>query len=173
MTDASLQIRAAVLADIKPLALFAAKSFSATHTHYAPADLQVYLEKAYSEAYFAAALQQPQTTILLAHADDRLIGYSMVGPVVAPVATNGQNPCEIYRLYLDAAYHGQGAGRTLMDATLATPVAAAASHIYLATWEHNLHAQRFYAKYGFTAVGGYVCMVGNHADQEVVLCKQR
>jgi ribosomal protein S18 acetylase RimI-like enzyme len=36
-------------------------------------------------------------------------------------------------------------------------------------WSENTRALRFYAEYGFTKLGQYQFMVGDHADQEWIM----
>lgn len=172
MTDASIQIRVATPADIAALAEFAARNFSLTFTHYTPEDLAAHLEKTCSEAYFAAALQTPTTTTLVATDNRRLIGYTMVGRVILPAPSPvDARACEIYRLYVAPEYHGQKIGQALLAAVFASPIARVAPAVYLSVWSENHKAQQFYAKQGFAAVGEYLYPVGAHLDQEIILCK--
>ena len=172
MHDAPIQIRVATPADIAALAEFAARNFSLTFTHYAPEDLQAHLEKTCSQTYFSAALQTPTTTIFVAYADGRLIGYSMVGRVMLPAPSPvDAKACEIYRLYVEPDYHGQKIGQALLTAALESPIARVAPAVYLSVWSENHKAQQFYAKHGFGAVGEYLYPVGGHLDQEIILRK--
>ena len=41
--------------------------------------------------------------------------------------------------------------------------------LYLSVFIDNHRAQRFYARYGFEAVGRYDFMVGTHADEDIIM----
>ena len=44
-----------------------------------------------------------------------------------------------------------------------------ADHLYLSVFTENHRARRFYEKYGFEPEGTYAFMVGNHADEDIVM----
>src|SRR3546814_18027384 len=44
-----------------------------------------------------------------------------------------------------------------------------ADYLYLSVFTENERARRFYEKYGFETEGTYAFMVGNHADEDIVM----
>ena len=47
-----------------------------------------------------------------------------------------------------------------------------ADELYLTVFIENHRARRFYDRYGFEAVGRYDFMVGNHADEDIIMRKR-
>ena len=45
----------------------------------------------------------------------------------------------------------------------------ASEHLYLSVFTDNHRARRFYSRYGFIEEGPYQFMVGNHADEDIVM----
>ena len=44
-----------------------------------------------------------------------------------------------------------------------------AEQLFLSVFVDNHRAQRFYARYGFEQVGTYAFMVGDHADEDLIM----
>ena len=66
-------------------------------------------------------------------------------------------------------WHGAGLAVEMMDWVLAEARRRGAEAIYLSVFTDNVRAQRFYARYGFEAVGRYDFMVGTHADEDIIM----
>jgi RimJ/RimL family protein N-acetyltransferase len=73
------------------------------------------------------------------------------------------------QLYLLSAHKGTGIACELMDWTLAEAARRSAQELYLTVFTENHRARRFYARYGFEEVGPYTYMVGNHADDDIIM----
>lgn len=73
-----------------------------------------------------------------------LVGFAAAGPG----RVEGDEPTELYALYVRAAWHGTGLGRALLDAVVPPGPCS--------TWvlEENARARSFYGKCGFTRLGG-------------------
>jgi len=59
----------------------------------------------------------------------------------------------------------------MMDWVFAQARERGASEICLSVWSGNERAKRFYARYGFTYVCPYAFMVGEQADEDVIMRK--
>ena len=66
-------------------------------------------------------------------------------------------------------WQGAGVAPALMDWVLDEARRAAPSELYLSVFIDNHRARRFYARYGFEAVGRYAFMVGTHADEDIIM----
>ena len=58
-----------------------------------------------------------------------------------------------------------------MNWTLAEAKRRDTEALYLTVFVDNHRAKRFYERYGFEDVGRYAFMVGNHADEDIIMRK--
>jgi GNAT superfamily N-acetyltransferase len=160
--------RDATTEDAATLAKLGAESFTATFGHlYAPDDLALFLQN-HTPAAWAAELANPAFAVCIAEADGVPIGYAKLGPPQLPFTPTG-TPAELRQLYVLAPWHGAGVAAALMDWVIATARNRGADELFLSVFTDNVRARRFYARYGFEAVGTYAFMVGNHADEDIVM----
>ena len=163
-----LAYRNGVPADAAALDALFDESFTATFGHlYAPEDLALFLS-GFSVEDWARELADPALAFRVAEAEGALAGYAKLGPVSLPVTPTGP-AAELCQLYLRKPWHGAGVAQALMDWLMATARSRGAAELYLSVFTENHRARRFYARYGFEEVGPYVFMVGNHADDDIIL----
>lgn len=169
----SITIAHATPDDLTALSALARATFLATFTHYDDmSEVERHLDDICSEAYFRRMLSRGDV-LLLARDGGAAVGYAKAGPLDLPVENPDPSRGEIHRLYVAPSHHGAGVGKRLMDAMLASPPLRDAATVYLGVWEHNLRAQRFYTRYGFAPVGGYVYPVGRYRDNEIIMARRR
>jgi ribosomal protein S18 acetylase RimI-like enzyme len=75
------------------------------------------------------------------------------------------------QLYILKEHHGSGIAKQLMDWTLAEAKRRCAAALYLTVYVDNHRAKHLYERYGFEDVGRYAFMVGNHADEDIIMRK--
>jgi diamine N-acetyltransferase len=144
------------------------QGFIDTFAHlYAPADLAAFFARFTSDAW-RAELTDPTYAFRLAEADGALAGFAKVSPVTLPVSSAGA-AVELRQLYLLTPWHGTGIAPVLMDWVLAEARGRGARELFLTVFTENHRARRFYARYGFEAVGPYTFMVGTHADEDIIM----
>lgn len=160
--------RDAVPADAAIVAALARQTFEDTFGHlYAPEDLALFLDRHTEEAW-AAEIADPAYAVRLVEEDGVVVGYAKLGPPSLPF-TPEQGAIELRQFYLLAPYHGKGAAQAMMEWAIAEARARGQSALYLSVFVDNHRARRFYARYGFEEVGPYAFMVGNHADEDIVM----
>ena len=144
--------------------------FCDTFAHlYRPEDLDAFLSS-FGIADWEAQLDDPAFACRIAEADGGAAGYAKLGPLKLPLEEN--SPALLLdQLYILRAYHGVGIAHALMDWTLEEARRRGATRLYLTVFVENHRARRFYDRYGFEAVGRYDFMVGNHADEDVIMRK--
>ena len=76
---------------------------------------------------------------------------------------------EVQRLYLLREYQGGGRGSRMLEHALNWLEADGPRTLWIGVWSENYGAQKLYEHYGFTKVGEYSFMVGDHADREFIL----
>lgn len=155
-------------ADASSLKELFADSFVGTFGHlYRPADLAAFLESN-TDCRWQASLADPDAAIHVAEVDGRLAGFVELGPQTLPYETS-LPAIELRRLYLTSSAHGRGIADHLMRWALREAASRGAGEIVLSVYVDNHRARRFYERYGFETVGRYDFMVGNHADEDLIL----
>jgi GNAT superfamily N-acetyltransferase len=145
-------------------------SFMDTFAHlYRPEDLEAFLAKFTVDAW-KAELADERFVFQLAEADGQLIGFAKVGPPELPVEAT-EPWIELRQLYVINEWRGAGAARGLMDWALAEGKAQGVRNMYLTVYTDNHRARRFYERYGFVEVGPYAFMVGEQADEDIIMRK--
>jgi GNAT superfamily N-acetyltransferase len=154
--------------DAPALARLGARSFFETFGHlYDPADLALFLQN-HAVAEWRNELADPGYSVRLGEADGQLAAYAKVGPPSLPFQPRGACT-ELRQFYVLKPWHGTGAAEELMRWVLDEARRRGAEHLYLSVFTDNHRARRFYARYGFIEEGPYKFMVGNHADEDIVM----
>ena len=175
--------------DAEALSVLASTCFTQTFGHlYVPDDLDRFIHEAYSPEVLRGELADPQhpTWLLFleeseadatapectdAHtaSEGKLIGYVTVCPAHLPHPEVKEGDGEVQRLYLLQEYQGGGRGSRMLEHALNWLEADGPRTLWIGAWSENYGAQRLYGRYGFTKVGEYSFMVGDHADREFIL----
>lgn len=145
-------------------------TFIDTFAHlYRPEDLESFLAKFSLDAW-RAELADDRFLFQLAEADGQPIGFAKIGPPELPV--DATDPwVELRQLYVMNEWRGAGAARELMDWVLAEAKSRGVNQLYLTVYTDNHRARRFYEKYGFEEVGPYAFIVGEQADEDIIMRK--
>lgn len=143
-------------------------SFLDTFAHlYRPEDLESFLANFSLEAW-RAELGDKRFKFRLAEAEGQPIGFAKLGPPELPVEAEGPW-IELRQLYVLNEWRGAGAARQLMDWALAKAKASGVKDLYLTVYTNNRRARQFYEKHGFVEVGPYAFMVGEQADEDIIM----
>jgi ribosomal protein S18 acetylase RimI-like enzyme len=149
----SIEIRAASPGDTVTIAALATQVFLDTYaTSGVRPDLAREAFREYSERAFAARLDDPQRTFLVAVHGEALVGFAeLLTPAASPVA--GITGAELVRLYVQHRSQRSGLGRRLLRESERTAAALSASSLWLTAWDGNANALAFYARMGYADVG--------------------
>lgn len=115
-------------------------------------------------------LGDPAFAVRVAEVAEAAVGYLKLGPLKLPVEADGP-ALLLDQLYVLKEHHGAGIARELMDWGLEEAARRGASQLFLTVYVDNHRAKRFYDRYGFEPVGRYDFMVGNHADEDIIMRK--
>lgn len=144
------------------------QSFIETFGHlYTPENLAAFLEN-HDEANWRAELADPRYAVRLGFVDGVNAAYLKLGPPSLPF-TPPSASIELRQFYVLKPWQGTGLAAQMMDWTIEEARRRAVAAIFLSVFIDNIRAQRFYARYGFEAVGRYDFMVGTHADEDIVM----
>jgi ribosomal protein S18 acetylase RimI-like enzyme len=146
------------------------KVFCDTFAHlYRPEDLNIFLSS-FGVEDWERQLKDPAFACRIAEEDGEAVGYLKLGPLKLPVEPKGP-ALLLDQLYILGGYHGIGIAHRLMDWALDETRRRRATRLYLTVFIDNHRARRFYDRYGFEAVGRYDFMVGNQADEDIIMRK--
>lgn len=144
------------------------KSFCDTFAHlYRPEDLEAFLGKFTLEAW-ERELADDRFAFRIAEADGNPVGYVKLGPPELPVE-RCEPAIELRQFYLLHEWRGAGVAHALMEWAMEEARVRGAREMYLTVFIENLRAKRFYERYGFQQVGSYKFMVGEQADEDIIM----
>jgi diamine N-acetyltransferase len=163
-------IRAASIADAEALAELGVRTFRETFAKdNTPEDMALYLAEHFGGALQRAELEDASVLFLLLEADGRPVGYVKLRRGAANA--RGKRPLEICRFYVDRPWHGKGAALELMRAVEATAERDGHDDVWLAVWENNARAIRFYQKHGFARVGEQQFRLGADVQSDWLMAR--
>jgi len=164
-------IRDATSADLPAIDGVFRTSFRDTFAHlYSAKDLAAFFGKFTPEAW-AEEFADPRYRFQVAEVDGEVVGYVKLGPSALPIETDARS-IELRQLYVLKQHHGSGIAVALTDWAIGQARAQGFEELYLTVYVDNHRARRFYDRYGFEAVGRYDFMVGNHADEDIIMRKR-
>ena len=154
--------------DAETLSAIGRQSFVETFGHlYSPENLALFLENHEPEKW-AAELADPRFAVRLGFVDGANAAYVKLGPPSLPF-TPPSGSIELRQFYVLRPWQGAGLAPEMMEWVLAESRGRGAAAVYLSVFTENIRAQRFYNRYGFEPVGRYDFMVGDHADEDIVM----
>ncbi|GAB2770580.1 GNAT family N-acetyltransferase [Rhabdobacter roseus] len=142
------------------------EAFSEANT---PEDLQKYLDAAFTDQKLRTELEEVLSAFYFAKIDDQPVGYLKVNVGAAQTELHEPESMEIERIYVLAAYLGQGVGQVLFEEALRLARAQARKYLWLGVWEHNARALRFYEKNGFVAFGSHSFRLGEDEQTDILM----
>lgn len=145
-------------------------SFCDTFAHlYSSEDLESFRSN-FGIADWEREIGDPRFGFRIAEVDGVPVGYLKLGPMKLPIEPNGP-AILLDQLYVLKGHHGTGIAHALMDWALEEARSRGAEELYLTVYVDNRRARAFYDRYGFEVVGRYDFMVGNHADEDLIMRK--
>lgn len=172
-----MTVTPARLADLDELAAVAALTFPlACPTTARAGDIASFIAANLSARRFADYLGDPDRKVFLARADTRILGYAMVidrsptDPDVSRAVTE-ETAVELSKIYLLPECHGGPTAAALIGAAVDHARTRGAGAIWLGVNQHNVRAQRFYAKHGFIVKGTKTFQLGTGLEDDYVMVR--
>ena len=166
----SVSYRDAGRADAAALDCLFRSSFCDTFGHlYERQDLDLFLES-FAVADWEAQLGNSEFAFRIAEVDGQPAGYIKIGPLKRQIEASGP-ALLLDQLYVLKEHHGAGIAQRLMAWGFEEAKRRGAAQMFLTVYIENRRARRFYDRYEFEAVGSYDFMVGNHADEDIIMRK--
>jgi ribosomal protein S18 acetylase RimI-like enzyme len=164
------RVRTAGPSDADALAQLGFRTFRETFSKdNTPEDMALYLAEHFGGNLQRAELLDDAVVFLLLEAEGQPSGYVKLRRGAANA--RAKKPLEVCRFYIDHAWHGRGAALALMQAVEALAVRDGHDELFLAVWENNARAIRFYEKHGFARVGGQEFRLGRELQTDWVMAR--
>ena len=164
----SITYRTATVADVPAIDRVFRASFCDTFAHlYRPQDLTAFLAKFTNRAW-TEEITDLRYAFRLAEGDGDAVGYVFLGLCCLLVFVVGL-VVALRQLYVLSSHLGTGVGAELTDWALAEARRRGVGELYLTVYTDNHRARRFYARYGFEELGPYAFMVGEQADEDIIM----
>ena len=165
----NVAFRDATEADLPAIDRLFRASFTETFGHlYRSEDLAAFLAQFTAEAWLYE--HRNGHWFRLAELNGALVGFLKLGPLTLPVEPPGP-ALELRQIYIAKDHQGVGIAQSLMEWALDEARRRGANELYLTVYTDNPRAQRLYDRYGFEVVGPYAFMVGNQADEDIIMRK--
>lgn len=155
---------AAVLAELARRTFY--DTFASTND---AADMALHLSRAYGVDQQTRELTERHITTLLVEEAGAAIAYAQVRADHVPECLADQTAIELWRFYVDRAWHGRGVAQGLMEAVKAEVRRRGATTLWLGVWERNYRARAFYAKCGFADAGEHIFLFGTDPQTDRVM----
>ena len=163
----SFAIGCATPDDLPALSALAQRVFRATYGEVIPeTTLSRYLSWHFGPAAFADHMAAGDR-LLVARDTGMLAGYARLTSSPPPACVSDAGATELAQLYVDQPFQNLGVGAALLVAACTQAV----TPIWLAAWERNQRALRFYQRYGFAQVGWTDIHVGPVVFHDHVLVR--
>lgn len=166
----TITYRDATADDLRAIDRLFRTSFCDTFAHlYRPEDLAAFLGQ-FTLTGWTEEFADARYRFRLADIDGKIVGYIKLGPSALPIETAAR-AVELRQIYVLKAHHGSGIAAELTNWAIDEARRLGFDELYLTVFVDNHRARRFYDRYGFEAIGRYDFMVGNHADEDLVMRK--
>jgi GNAT superfamily N-acetyltransferase len=152
------------------LGLMARQAFSEAFAHlYDPVQFAQFLEEAFGPSgKMEHDFADPSIRWRVAAVRGQPIGYAKLSLLVAPAPAPQPGAMELRQIYVLRLWHGRGVADELMNWAIDTARGEGAPEMYLAVFDQNIRAKRFYARHGFAEVGRCTFKLGDRVDDDRV-----
>lgn len=169
-----INIRRVNIDDAPALSVIARQTFYDTFTGTCTeTDMLSFLDQYYSKEQLSNELLDTETFCFFAETDGVPVAYLQFKEDYSnfPLIRKWK-ALELKRIYVLKEFHGKGIAQKLMDFILNFAAQKKYEVVWLGVWEHNVRAQKFYAKYGFEYSGHtHDFPIGNTPQTDVWLWK--
>ncbi len=137
-----------------------------------PENMEAYCAQAFGEGALQRQMETPGTLFWFLYADNELAGYMKLNTGNAQTEAVGEDALEIERIYVCAAFQGQGLGACLMEHAVVTAQKLGKGSIWLGVWEHNARAVGFYEAHGFRRFAAHDFYLGGDRQTDIIMRRE-
>ncbi|MPT35262.1 MAG: GNAT family N-acetyltransferase [Flavobacterium sp.] len=165
-------IREITLQDMEVWQALAKETFFVTFSENNSAEnMEQYLENSFNIPRLTAELNNPDSQFFMAWDGTMAVGYLKLNSGTAQTELQDDTALEIERIYVKSSYHGQKVGQLLYEKALEMAQKEHKKYVWLAVWEENHRAIRFYTKNGFVAFDTHIFRLGNEEQTDIMMKK--
>ncbi len=166
----TLKIRTCTKKDLPTLCHISKKTFADAFEHLnKPGDFQLFIESAFTMEKIGKELEHPNSFFFFVYDDETLVGYFKLNEYGAQSDVHDPNAIELERIYVLEGFQGRNIGRFMLEATIKFAKERNMVSVWLGVWDENVHAIRFYERYGFKKFGRHSFWVGNDEQTDVLM----
>lgn len=166
-------IRKVTVDDVKDLQAISRETFKKTFDEYtAPADMARFLKEDYETSKLTKEIENPNSRFYFLIVKDEVAGYLKINEGDAQTEDLKSNALEVERIYLREKFQHQGLGLVLIKLAEKIAREEKKDYMWLGVYEHNLNAQKFYARDGFKRVSQHTFQVGSDPQTDYLLAKK-
>ncbi len=136
------------------------------------ADIQEYLEEAFSEAQLLQELQDPHVSYFFIQWKQKMLAYFKVKHGLPTAVSEEGTALEICRLYVFQEYQGQQLGQWMLDKIIQMAQDQQFDFVWLGVWSQNPGAIRLYERKGFSKIGSYTFMLGQDPQTDYIMKRE-
>lgn len=167
-----MRISSVSIADIEILQQVGKDTFFETFAaNNSEEDMKKYLEHSFSTAKLTAELHNPDSRFFIVWDQANAVGYLKINFGKAQTELQDDTAIEIERIYVKSDYHGQKVGQLLYEKALEIAEQEQMKYVWLAVWEENQRAIRFYTKNGFVAFDTHIFRLGDEEQTDIMMKK--
>ncbi len=152
-----IDIRKANEDDAAALALLGQVSFREAFSHFWTDKevLKNYFKNTFSVKKIRSSISKENNVFWIAYADELPVGYAKLKKYCPYKDLKDKSPAQLQKIYILNDYIGNGIGKQLQDALFDEVENLGIKTLWLAVWDENLKAIKFYERYGFNKVSRY------------------
>jgi ribosomal protein S18 acetylase RimI-like enzyme len=132
-------------------------------------NMELYLKNNLSISKLKAEFEDPDALFFLAYFDAEAVAYLKLNLGEEQTLGFGTKSIEIERIYVLSSFQHRQIGKALLNKTIEIAKVHSKRQICLGVWEKNHKAISFYKKHGFREIGQHVFMLGNDAQNDLLM----
>ena len=132
-------------------------------------DINEYVRNSLSRAELRRQMREQESAFFFAVIDDDVAGYLKLNVGAAQTEQVGEDALEVERIYVLRRFKRQGLGTLMMERAMNEAANRGLNTVWLGVWEHNVAAQRFYERLGFSVFGSHVFTLGDDEQTDLLM----
>ena len=135
-------------------------------------DMIIFMSRQFTRDALVAEVGMKANTFLLAYKGSEPVGYVKLRESKGPPELKSADSLEIARLYVVKSMVRQGIGQALMQQSIDVARSRQKQVVWLAVWEKNERAIKFYTQWGFETFSKQVFVLGTDLQNDWIMKKE-